>query len=186
MFSSTIFSPVLTKTAGEIILDSIMTNPVIPRIGLGYDSHKLIDGAGLKLGGVTIPHDKTLQGHSDADALLHAVSDALLGAAALGDIGLFFPDTAEENRGRDSAEMLKIIWEKVQENGYRLGNIDAVILAQKPKLLPFIPAIQKRIAEILSVSVDAIGLKAKTGEGVGPVGEQRLIEVYATAIIYKQ
>ncbi len=162
-----------------------MTSTIIPRIGLGFDSHKLIDGPGLKLGGVFIPHSKSLLGHSDADVLLHAVSDALLGAAALGDIGQMFPDTSVENKNRDSAEMLKIIWERVQAQGYQLGNIDAVIQAQKPKLLPYIPKIRERIAQILDVPCAAIGLKAKTGENIGPVGEEKLIEVYATALIFR-
>ena len=163
-----------------------MNTCIIPRIGLGYDSHKLVDGAGLILGGVRVPHDKSLLGHSDADALLHAISDALLGAAALGDIGQTFPDTAEENRGRDSGEMLKIIWERVQADGYKLGNVDAVVLAQKPKLAPYIPAMRENIARILDVPAESIGLKAKTGEGVGPVGEERLLEVHATALIYRE
>ena len=163
-----------------------MSSFPIPRIGLGYDSHKLIDGDGLILGGVHIPHNKSLQGHSDADALLHAISDALLGAAAMGDIGQMFPDTAEENRGRNSGEMLQIIWEKIQAEGYKLGNLDAVVLAQKPKLLPYVAAIRENIARLLDVPAESIGLKAKTGEGVGPVGEQVLLEVYATALIFKE
>ena len=134
----------------------------IPRIGLGYDSHKLIDGNGLILGGIHIPHNKSLLGHSDADALLHAISDALLGAAAMGDIGQMFPDTAEENRGRNSGEMLQIIWDKIQAEGYKLGNLDAVVL-------PYVAAIRENIARLLDVPAESIGLKAKIGEGVGPV-----------------
>lgn len=176
----------LTDYQTTYFLNHITSMITIPRIGIGFDSHKLIDGDGLILGGVHIPHNKSLQGHSDADALLHAVSDALLGAAAMGDIGQMFPDTAEENRGRDSGEMLRIIWDRVQAEGYKLGNLDAVVLAQKPKLLPYVAAIRENIARLLDVPAESIGLKAKTGEGVGPVGEQLLLEVYATALIYKE
>ena len=104
----------------------------------------------------------------------------------MGDIGQMFPDTAEENRGRNSGEMLQIIWDKIQAEGYKLGNLDAVVLAQKPKLLTYVAAIRENIARLLDVPAESIGLKAKTGEGVGPVGEQVLLEVYATALIYRE
>lgn len=168
----------------------------IPRIGIGYDSHRLIDNEnagrnpdalnaelGLRLGGITIPHTKSLLGHSDADALLHAITDALLGAAAEGDIGQWFPDTAEENRNRDSAEMLAHVWAYLKKKGLEIGNIDAVILAQRPKILPFIPTIRKRIAEILGISENQIGVKAKTGERIGPVGEEKIVEIHAIALL---
>ncbi len=127
-------------------------------------------GGPLRLGGIEIPHDAHLVGHSDADALLHAVTDALLGAAALGDIGELFPDTAAENKDRDSAEMLQTAHQRVQQAGYQIVNLDAVVHAQQPKLSPFKLAMRQRIADLLGLAVEAVGLKAKTGEQVGPVG----------------
>ena len=145
------------------------------RIGLGHDTHRLGPGDTLLLGGVRIPHDRAAIGHSDADVLLHAITDAVLGAAALGDIGEFFPDTEPANRGRDSADMLRRGMDAVEEAGWRLVNLDCVIFAQRPKILPHRPAIRRRIAEILGVDEAAVWLKAKTGEGVGPIGEQLAI-----------
>ena len=124
----------------------------------------------MRLGGIEIVHNRSLVGHSDADALLHAVTDALLGAAALGDIGELFPNTDPTNRDRSSADMLTIAYAKVQAAGYRIVNLDAVIHAQRPKLLPYKQAMRERIAEILKIEPNQVGLKAKTGEGVGPVG----------------
>jgi 2-C-methyl-D-erythritol 2,4-cyclodiphosphate synthase len=124
------------------------------------------------LGGITIPWDFHLVGHSDADVLLHAVTDALLGAAALGDIGQWFPDTAEENRGRDSMEMLVVAASKVQQAGYAIENLDCIVFAQEPKLGPYRSSIAARIADALEIRPDQIGIKAKTGEHVGPVGRQ--------------
>lgn len=145
------------------------------RVGIGHDTHRLGSGGPLKLGGVEIAHDRALIGHSDADVLLHAVTDALLGAAALGDIGRMFPDTDEANRGRDSAEMLRAAHRAVEEAGWRIGNLDCVVLAERPKLSPHHDTIRGRLAAILDVPVDRIGLKAKTGEGVGPVGRHEAI-----------
>lgn len=156
---------------------------LIPRVGIGHDTHRLISGKGIMLGGVFIPHDRCLHGHSDADVLLHSVIDALLGAAALGDIGEMFPDTAEENKGRDSAEMLRLAFKRVREAGWELGNLDCVILAQRPRILPHKEAISHRIAEILDVTVQQVGVKAKTGECVGPVGEELVIEALCVALI---
>ena len=153
------------------------------RIGLGEDTHRLVEGGPLRLGGVDIPHDRHAVGHSDADVLLHAVTDALLGAAGLPDIGQLFPNTAEENRGRDSAEMLHIAHQRVTEAGYRVVNLDCVIAAELPKLAPHKENIRERIAEILSLAVDQINVKAKTGEGVGPVGEQQIIEARCVALL---
>lgn len=124
----------------------------------------------MRLGGIDIPHDRHLVGHSDADALLHAITDALLGAAGLGDIGEMFPDTDEANRGRDSAEMLSQAAEAVRQKNYQIGNIDCIMFAQRPRLTPFKEPIRERVAEILAVTPDAIGIKAKTGEQIGPVG----------------
>jgi 2-C-methyl-D-erythritol 2,4-cyclodiphosphate synthase len=153
------------------------------RIGLGHDSHRLGPGDALLLGGVRIPHDRVALGHSDADVLLHAVTDALLGAAALGDIGELFPDTDPANRGRDSAAMLRTAMDRVTAAGWRLVNLDCVIFAQRPKLLPHREPIRRRIAEILAVPESAVWLKAKTGEGVGPVGEERIIAAECVALI---
>ncbi|MFN9368031.1 MAG: 2-C-methyl-D-erythritol 2,4-cyclodiphosphate synthase [Planctomycetia bacterium] len=153
------------------------------RIGLGHDSHRLGPGDTLILGGLKIPHDRAAIGHSDADVLLHAITDALLGAAALGDIGDLFPDTDPANRGRDSADMLRIAAEGVAAAGWRLVNLDCVIFAQRPKILPHRAAIRTRIAEILAVPETAVWLKAKTGEGIGPVGEERIIAAECVALI---
>ncbi len=153
------------------------------RIGLGEDSHRLTPGGPLRIGGVDVPHDHSLLGHSDADVLLHAVTDALLGAAALPDIGRMFPDTDHANRGRDSAEMLAAAADEVAVAGYRLVNLDCVIQAQQPKLAVYIDMIRSRIAHILRIEPEQIGLKAKTGEGIGPVGRQEIIEARCIALV---
>lgn len=156
------------------------------RIGLGHDTHRLGDGGPLRLGGVEVPHDKHAVGHSDADVLLHAVTDALLGSVALGDIGELFPDTDPANRGRDSAEMLRLAYDRVLAAGYQIGNLDCIVFAQRPKLLPHKEAIRRRIAEILGLAVEQIGLKAKTGEQVGPVGREKAIMAECIVLMIKQ
>ncbi|MGI9427978.1 MAG: 2-C-methyl-D-erythritol 2,4-cyclodiphosphate synthase [Bythopirellula sp.] len=153
------------------------------RIGLGEDTHRLTEGGPLRLGGVDIPHDRQAVGHSDADVLLHAVTDALLGAAGLADIGQLFPNTSPENQGRDSAEMLHLAYEQVIEAGYRVVNLDCVVAAEQPKLAPHKESIRQRIAQILSLSVEQVNVKAKTGEGVGPVGGQQAIEARCVALL---
>ena len=155
------------------------------RIGLGEDSHRTVEGGPLRIGGVDVPHDRRLQGHSDADVLLHAVTDSLLGAAGLPDIGELFPNTDEANRNRDSADMLRLAYGRVTAAGYQLVNLDCVVAAQRPKLSPHKQPILKRIAEILGVSIDHINLKAKTGEGAGPVGREETIEARCIALIKK-
>lgn len=135
------------------------------------------------MGGVEIPHEKHLVGHSDADAVLHAVTDAVLGAAALGDIGQMFPDNQPANRGRDSSEMLALAYEEVAAAGYRVVNIDLVVHAQRPKLAPYRDAMRASIARLLGVDMAAVGVKAKTGEGVGPVGREEVIDVRAVALL---
>jgi 2-C-methyl-D-erythritol 2,4-cyclodiphosphate synthase len=137
----------------------------------------------LRLGGIEIPHDRHAVGHSDADVLLHAVTDALLGAAGLPDIGELFPNTAEENRGRDSAEMLKLAHERVVQAGYGIVNLDCVVSAQEPKLSPYKDAIRMRLSAILSINESQVNLKAKTGEGVGPVGEHLIIQAHCVALV---
>jgi 2-C-methyl-D-erythritol 2,4-cyclodiphosphate synthase len=153
------------------------------RIGIGEDTHRTEPGGPLRLGGVDVPHDRQLVGHSDADVLLHAVTDALLGAAALPDIGQLFPDTDAANRKRDSAEMLTIAAEKVAAAGYRIVNLDCVVAAQRPKLADYQDAIRHRIAGILKLNPHQIGLKAKTGEGVGPVGREKVIAARCVALL---
>jgi len=151
------------------------------RIGIGHDTHRLQPGGPLRLGGIDVPFDRQALGHSDADVLLHALTDALLGAAALGDIGELFPDTDPANRGRDSAEMLAIAYGRVQAAGYRVVNIDSIVFAQQPKLSPYKEAIRRRIADLLQISPDQVGMKAKTGEHVGPVG--RLEALMAECVV---
>ena len=145
------------------------------RVGIGHDTHRLTAGGPLRLGGVDIPHDHQLVGHSDADVLLHAVTDALLGAAGLGDIGELFPDNDPANRGRDSGEMLSAALDLVHEARYRVVNIDAIVFAEQPKLSRFKPLIEARIAELLRIESEQVNIKAKTGERVGPIGRQEAI-----------
>jgi len=137
----------------------------------------------LRLGGVDIPHDRQSVGHSDADVLLHAVTDALLGAAALGDIGELFPDTEPANRGRDSAEMLTRAYEEVALAGFRIVNLDCIVFAERPKLSKFKEVIRRRVAEILSIDLEQVGLKAKTGEGVDAVGKEAAISAQCVVLI---
>ena len=145
------------------------------RVGIGHDTHRLAAGGPLRLGGIDIDYDAHLVGHSDADVLLHAITDALLGAAALGDIGEMFPDTDPRHQGRDSAEMLQLAYQRVREDGYRVGNLDCVVFAQRPKLVPHKQTIRQRIASLLELDVGQVGLKGKTGENVGPVGRGEAI-----------
>ena len=141
------------------------------RIGHGYDVHKLVEGRDLILGGVKIPYEKGLLGHSDADVLLHAVSDSLLGAAALGDIGKHFPDTDPAYKGADSLELLRIVGEKVRATGYQVGNIDVTMIAQRPKLKDYIPAMRENIAGVLNIAADQVNVKATTEEHLGFTGD---------------
>ncbi len=161
-----------------------MSMPTI-RIGEGWDTHALVTGRPLILGGVTIPHTHGLLGHSDADALLHAITDALLGAAALGDIGRHFPDTDPQFKGADSVALLKAAYHRVQQAGWQLGNLDATIVAQAPKMAPHIPVMRDCIAQALGVSTDQINVKAKTAEKMGPVGEGQAIEARAVCILIR-
>ena len=140
------------------------------RIGMGYDVHKLVEGRKLIMGGVNIPYEKGLLGHSDADVLLHAIMDALLGAAALGDIGKHFPDTDERFKGISSILLLKEVGKLVKGKGFEIENIDSTIIAQRPKMAPHIPAMVENIAEALKISVDQVNVKATTEEGLGFTG----------------
>ena len=156
------------------------------RIGEGWDTHALVEGRKLIIGGIEIPHDKGLLGHSDADVLLHAITDAILGAAGLGDIGRHFPDTAVEFKGADSFVLLQEAARRVREKGWELGNIDSTVIAQKPKLAPHIASMQQRIAQALGVAVEQVNVKAKTAENMGPVGELKAMEANAVALIYQK
>ncbi len=157
---------------------------IIFRIGEGWDTHALVTDRPLILGGVTIPHSHGLLGHSDADALAHAITDALLGAAALGDIGTLFPDTAAEFKGADSMRLLAEAYRRVREEaGLEIGNVDATIIAQAPKMAPHIPAMRARLAEVLGIAPGQINVKAKTAEKMGPVGEGRAIEARAVCLL---
>jgi 2-C-methyl-D-erythritol 2,4-cyclodiphosphate synthase len=153
------------------------------RIGNGHDRHALEPGGPLRLGGVDVPHDRHAIGHSDADVLLHALTDALLGAAALGDIGELFPDTDPANRGRDSAEMLREALRRVEAAGYAIVNLDCTVMAQRPKLGDHKRSIRGRIADILGIDPGQVGLKAKTGEGLGPVGRDEAIEAVCVVLL---
>ena len=153
------------------------------RIGTGYDVHKLVEGRKLILGGVEIPHSMGLLGHSDADVLLPAISDASLGAAALGDIGLHFPDTDDKWKDADSLELLRACYEMVKKKGCRLGNLDATILAQKPKLRPYIDEMRNNIARALAVSIDQVSIKATTEEGLGFTGREEGIAAQAVVLL---
>lgn len=153
------------------------------RIGLGEDTHRLEPGGPLRIGGVDVPHDQQAVGHSDADVLLHAITDAVLGAAGLPDIGELFPNTDPANAGRDSAEFLSLAYQQVQAAGYKLVNLDCVIAAQRPKLSPHKQTIRERVAAILGVAVEQVGVKAKTGEGVGPVGREEAIEASCVSLL---
>lgn len=153
------------------------------RVGIGHDTHRLESGGPLRLGGIEIAHDHHLVGHSDADVLLHAITDAILGAAALGDIGELFPDDEPANRDRDSAEMLTIAMERVRQRGYKIANLDCIIFAERPKLKAYKPEISRRIAEILQIAPTDVGVKAKTGESVGPVGHEQAIMAQCVALL---
>lgn len=156
------------------------------RIGHGYDVHRLTEGRRLILGGVDIPYEKGLLGHSDADVLVHALMDALLGAAALGDIGKHFPDSDERYRGADSIALLKQVCKLLSEHGYRIGNVDCTVLAQRPKLAPYIPHMREKIASAMEVEADRVSVKATTEEGLGFTGEGLGIAAHAVALLMEK
>ena len=153
------------------------------RIGMGYDVHRLAEGRDLILGGVLIPFEKGLLGHSDADVVVHAIMDALLGAAALGDIGQHFPDTDPQYKGISSVLLLKHVGALLEEHGFTIGNIDATIIAQRPKLAPYRPAMVKNVAEALGISEDQVCIKATTEEGLGFTGRQEGIAAQAITLL---
>lgn len=155
------------------------------RIGIGYDVHKLVEGRKLIIGGVEIPHEKGLLGHSDADVLLHTISDAILGALALGDIGKFFPDTDDKYKGADSLELLKEVGCMISKKGYIVGNIDSIIMAQAPKMAPHIDQMRKNIANALGIDVSQVGVKATTTENLGFEGRKEGISSQAVVLLEK-
>ena len=161
-------------------------NPLMSlRVGEGWDTHALVPGRPLVLGGITVPHTHGLLGHSDADALLHAITDALFGAAGLGDIGRQFPDTDVRFKGADSGVLLAEAAARVRAAGWQIGNVDSTIIAQAPKMAPHIPAMRERIAALLGLPAEAVNVKAKTAEKLGPVGEGRSIEARAVVLLQR-
>lgn len=155
------------------------------RVGHGYDVHKLCEGRRLVLGGIEIPNEKGLLGHSDADVLVHAVMDALLGAAAMGDIGMHFPDNDDNYKGADSIVLLKRVCELISEKGYSISNIDVTVIAQKPRLRPYIDTMRQRLADAMGLDIDCISIKATTEEKLGFTGRLEGISAHCVALIYK-
>lgn len=153
------------------------------RIGIGYDIHKLVEGRELIVGGVKIPYEKGLEGHSDADVLIHAIIDALLGALALDDIGTLFPDTDDRFKDADSVVLLKKVYDKIQMEGYWISNLDTNIIAQAPKMMPYIPMMKEILAPVLGLDESDISIKAKTKEQLDAVGEKRAIEAQAVVLL---
>ncbi len=156
------------------------------RVGFGYDVHRLVEGRRLILCGVEIPFERGLWGHSDADVALHALIDALLGAAGLGDIGQHFPDTEERYRGISSLKLLEETLRKLKKAGFSVANVDLTIVAQRPKLSPYIPEMRKRLAEVLALPEEAVNIKAKTTEGLGFCGREEGMAAYAVALVYRR
>jgi len=155
------------------------------RIGMGYDVHQLVSNRDLWLGGIRVPHTFGLLGHSDADVLIHAICDAILGAANMRDIGYHFPDTSPEFKGADSKVLLRRVIELIGQRGYRVGNIDATICAERPKINPHIPAMQQCLSQVMGVDIDAVSIKATTTEMLGFTGREEGISAYAVALIEK-
>ena len=155
------------------------------RVGIGYDVHKLVENRKLILGGVEIPHEKGLLGHSDADVLLHAIMDSILGALALGDIGKHFPDTDEKYKGEDSMKLLEFVYNLIKEKGYAIGNLDATIIAQAPKMAPHIQTMRANIAKVLNTDIDNINVKATTEEGLGFTGNKEGISAQSICLLVK-
>ena len=155
------------------------------RVGLGYDIHELTNGRDLIIGGVKITHEKGLLGHSDADVLIHAIIDAMLGALALSDIGTLFPDTDKKYKNIDSTILLKKVYEKISTKGWQVVNIDSNIIAQEPKMMPYIPKMKKTLSKVLETDLDNISIKAKTNEKMDAVGEEQAIEAHAVVMLKK-
>lgn len=155
------------------------------RVGLGYDIHRLEEGRALIIGGVRIPYEKGLKGHSDADVLIHAIIDGLLGALSMPDIGTLFPDTDNSFKDIDSTILLKEVCKMITDKGYKIGNIDSNIIAQEPKMMQHIPLMKKRLSDIMDIDIRDISIKAKTKEKVDAVGEKKAIEAHSVVMLYK-
>lgn len=155
------------------------------RIGIGHDTHRLQPGLKLMIGGLEIPHEQGCVAHSDGDVLLHALTDAILGALAWGDIGEWFPDTDPAHRGADSAALLQQVLERMSGEGWQIGNVDAIVFAQRPKLAPYKDRIRERLAEILQVTAMQVSVKAKTGERVGPIGREEAISAEVIVLLHR-
>ena len=175
----------LTRPEDKAFLEQLLEQNMRMRVGQGCDVHRLVEGRPLILGGVEIPFDKGLDGHSDADALLHAIIDALLGAVGMGDIGSQFPDTDEAYKNANSGELLQQVWAKIQKDGWQINNIDTTIIAQTPKLAEYIPQMKKKIGELLKIADSNIGIKAKTNEKLGYLGRSEAIEAQAAVLLQK-
>ena len=165
---------------------AIEMKPENLRIGLGHDTHRLVDGGPLVIGGVQIPFEKQLDGHSDADVLLHAITDAVLGAAGLGDIGELFPNTDESNRGRDSADMLRVAMTRFRDANFKLLNVDCILFAERPRFSEYKQSMETSIASALDVEPRLVNVKAKTGESLGDVGASRCMQAQAVALAYRE
>ena len=177
-------SPTPDTTLEKLALAPSLPPPFSFRIGEGWDTHALVPGRPLVIGGVVVPHGLGLLGHSDADLLVHAIIDALLGAAGLGDIGSHFPDTDARFKGADSMRLLVETARLLAASGWRIGNIDSTVVAQSPKLAPHIPAMRQRLADALGLPVGCVNVKAKTAEKLGPVGQGLSMEARAVALLY--
>lgn len=175
----------LTRPEDKAFLEQLLEQNMQMRVGQGCDVHRLVEGRPLILGGVEIPFDKGLDGHSDADALLHAITDALLGAVGWGDIGTQFPDNDDTYKNANSGELLQQIWTKIQKDGWQINNIDSTIIAQTPKLAEYIPPMKKKIGELLKISDHNIGIKAKTNENLGYLGRSEAIEAQAAVLLQR-
>jgi len=172
----------------DIRMQPVDSEPILAswRVGLGHDTHRLEPGLRLIIGGIAIPHEKGFVAHSDGDVLLHAITDALLGAAALGDIGEWFPDTDPRYQGADSSVFLREAVRMIEERGWRLRNLDCTVFAQRPKLSPFKQLMATRIADLLGVAASYVNVKAKTGERVGPVGREESIDASAVVLLARR
>jgi len=155
------------------------------RVGLGCDLHPLVEGRRLVLGGVEIEHERGASGHSDADAVAHAVTDALLGAAAMGDIGSHFPDDDPQYKDADSIELLRRVVEMLEAESWEIGNVDVTVILQRPKLAPYIQEMRKNLAAALGIDEGSVSIKAKTGEGLGPVGREEAVAAHAAVLLYQ-
>jgi 2-C-methyl-D-erythritol 2,4-cyclodiphosphate synthase len=176
--------PLSSSLASDSSSGSALRTPPF-RVGVGYDSHRLVTGRRLVLGGVEVPFDKGLFGHSDADVLLHAVGDALCGAAGLPDIGQMFPDDQTRWKDADSRQLLGVMANRVLDSGWKIGNVDAVLIAQEPKIAPFVPAMRETIAGLLQISMDNVNVRGKTAEGLGALGAGEGMACHAVCLLWK-